>query len=278
MKDKVSVVGSDRAESVRDLEIAGCRIRYAVTGDGPRTIVLVHGFGAHRMWWHLVEPLLADEFRVVALDLSGNGHSGRREEYSAQLHALEIAGVTTAVGGGRALLVGHSMGGRQSVLAAGTNPELFDGLVILDSVFFGEGERTFDGPPVRTRRPYDDYESIRARFRFEPPQPALSLAATDPLVRYGTVQEDGSWFWRADPKPPVLADVAVNEAWANVTCPTIYGYGTASEIPVDAAIPLIRRLSPETEIVAFDGGHHHLPLERAEECAALIRRMAQQIW
>lgn len=272
------VVPSDRVESVHDTEIAGCRIRYAVTGDGPRTIVLVHGFGAHRRWWHLIEPLLADDFRVVALDLSGNGHSGCRDEYSAQLHALEIAGVTAAVEGGRALLVGHSLGGRQSVLAAGTNPELFAGLVVLDSAFFGAGEQPIDGRTERTSRSYDDFESIRARFRFEPPQPALSLAVTDPLVRYGTIREFDGWRWRADPKRPALAHTAVNAAWANVVCPAVYGYGTHSEIPVDAAIGLIRQLSPETEIVAFEGGHHHLPLERAQECAALIRKMAQRIW
>ena len=44
-------------------------------------IVLVHGGAAHAHWWDHVAPLLAQEYCVVALDLSGHGDSGRRDRY-----------------------------------------------------------------------------------------------------------------------------------------------------------------------------------------------------
>jgi pimeloyl-ACP methyl ester carboxylesterase len=56
----------------------GLRIHYVTAGDGPRTIVLLHGFP--QTWWEwrsVIPELVGAGFRVVALDYRGAGHSGR---------------------------------------------------------------------------------------------------------------------------------------------------------------------------------------------------------
>jgi pimeloyl-ACP methyl ester carboxylesterase len=56
----------------------GLRLHYVMDGDGPRTIVLLHGFPQTWWQWHRVIPALADAgFRVVAPDCRGAGHSWR---------------------------------------------------------------------------------------------------------------------------------------------------------------------------------------------------------
>src|ERR1019366_6011017 len=63
-------------------------------------------------WWDHIGPLLANGWRVVALDLSGHGDSGRRDSYTLDTWAREVlavaadAGITTAP-----TVIGHSMGG-----------------------------------------------------------------------------------------------------------------------------------------------------------------------
>ncbi|MBK5289616.1 MAG: alpha/beta fold hydrolase, partial [Acidimicrobiia bacterium] len=47
---------------------------------GTRGLVFVHGGGAHAHWWTHVAAAFADEFRVVAVDLSGHGDSTHRDE------------------------------------------------------------------------------------------------------------------------------------------------------------------------------------------------------
>ena len=42
---------------------------------GARGLVFVHGGGAHAHWWTHVAASFANEFRVIALDLSGHGDS-----------------------------------------------------------------------------------------------------------------------------------------------------------------------------------------------------------
>jgi pimeloyl-ACP methyl ester carboxylesterase len=56
----------------------GLRLHYVVAGDGPRTIVLVHGFPQTWWQWHQIIPPLVDAgFRVVAPDYRGAGDSWR---------------------------------------------------------------------------------------------------------------------------------------------------------------------------------------------------------
>lgn len=40
-------------------DVSGCRIRFSVDGAGPVPLPLVHGAGAHRMWWPRMVPALA---------------------------------------------------------------------------------------------------------------------------------------------------------------------------------------------------------------------------
>ena len=73
---------SDRGEAGR-VAVDGVSISYRVWGQrGKPGIALVHGSNAHLEWWRFVAPFLADQFRVVALDLSGNGDSGWRDRYT----------------------------------------------------------------------------------------------------------------------------------------------------------------------------------------------------
>jgi pimeloyl-ACP methyl ester carboxylesterase len=54
------------------------RLHYVVAGEGPRTLVLLHGFPQTWWAWHLVLPRLASQgFRVVAPDYRGAGNSWR---------------------------------------------------------------------------------------------------------------------------------------------------------------------------------------------------------
>jgi pimeloyl-ACP methyl ester carboxylesterase len=56
----------------------GVRLHYVTAGDGPRTIVLIHGFP--QTWWewrHVIPGLTSAGFRVIAPDYRGAGHSWR---------------------------------------------------------------------------------------------------------------------------------------------------------------------------------------------------------
>ncbi len=88
----------------------GARIAYDDRGAG-RPLVLVHGITEARGTWDPVTDLLAEQWRVVRVDLRGHGASARQAPYDLATMAADVATVVEALGLERPLVVGHSLGG-----------------------------------------------------------------------------------------------------------------------------------------------------------------------
>jgi pimeloyl-ACP methyl ester carboxylesterase len=97
-------------------------------------LVLVHGFGNEAHIWDDFAPVVANHYRTVAVDLRGHGDSDHDPErrYDYEHHVADLEAVTAALGIERLVLVGHSFGGRTSILFAAKHPERMAGLVIVD--------------------------------------------------------------------------------------------------------------------------------------------------
>ena len=130
----MTTTGDDALPDV--VTVAGVPVRYGVSGEGSSDLVLVHGHGAHHLWWQGMVPLLEPHWRVIQLELSGHGDSGHRPEYSADGWAGDVLGVLDAVGSARPLLVGHSMGGVVLLALAAAHPTRARGVVLFDSGIF----------------------------------------------------------------------------------------------------------------------------------------------
>ena len=92
----------------------GTTLHYRVLGDGPRSVVLVHGWmmsGA--VWDAMLEKLDMTGLRLVVPDHRGTGESGRPASgYSLEQYAKDVLAVADHAGAKRFSLVGHSMGGQ----------------------------------------------------------------------------------------------------------------------------------------------------------------------
>ena len=113
------------------LDIQDGRIAYDVTGEGP-LIVLSHGIGDRRQVFRFVVPeLVRAGFRVAAADLRGHGESSTGDWTS--ISRTDVAGDLVALidrlGGGPAVIVGHSLSGGAATIAAASAPDLVSGVV-----------------------------------------------------------------------------------------------------------------------------------------------------
>jgi pimeloyl-ACP methyl ester carboxylesterase len=84
-------------------------------------LVLVHGATADHTTWRTAGPILAETFRVHAIDRRGRGASGDRAEYSIEREYEDLAAVVDRLASesGTAVdVVGHSYGGRCGLGAA----------------------------------------------------------------------------------------------------------------------------------------------------------------
>jgi pimeloyl-ACP methyl ester carboxylesterase len=97
-------------------------IDYFAAGDGP-VVALVHGITESRRTWDpLISPLLAQGYRVIAMDLRGHGSSSRVAPYDLATMAADLGAVLAAEGADDALLVGHSLGGAVVSASAAGGP------------------------------------------------------------------------------------------------------------------------------------------------------------
>lgn len=117
-------------------------IAYVDQGEGPETLVLIHGLASNLGFWRYNIPALAEHYRVIALDLPGYGRSEKSGEYPYTLSffAEAIESLIDELDLQDVTLVGHSMGGQIAMLAALTYPDAIDRLVLADPA----GIETFD--------------------------------------------------------------------------------------------------------------------------------------
>ena len=106
------------------------RSTYDVAGplDGP-AIVFVHGTRLTRAAWVPQMEALSDAYRVVALDLPGHGVLADRD-FTLAGAADELGRVVAEAAGGRAVIVGLSLGGYVAMELAASEPGRVRGLVL----------------------------------------------------------------------------------------------------------------------------------------------------
>ena len=117
------------AASVNNIEIHS-----TVQGQGPKTIVFVHGWTCDESSWDGQVPAFTSGYRVVTLDLPGHGKSGApaANGFSMELFAQAVEAVRAEVGADKIVLVGHSMGAAVIRQYALDHPEHVAGLVAVD--------------------------------------------------------------------------------------------------------------------------------------------------
>ncbi len=192
--------------------VDGTAITYLAWGDpSERGLVLVHGGGAHAHWWDHIGPLLAQDRRVLAVDLSGHGDSGRREEYSLDAWAREVLAVAGDAGLTEPpIVIGHSMGGLVTLCLASLYGARIAGAVVIDSPV-RDRDLTPEETAARERRAfgplrvYPTRADALAHFRTIPPQETLPyaaahVAATSVRPAPGAPGGEGGWTWKFDPR------------------------------------------------------------------------------
>jgi pimeloyl-ACP methyl ester carboxylesterase len=105
---------------------------YADTGKGA-PVLLLHGLGGSHDDWRLQIPVFEATHRVIVPDLRGFGASERREPFTIQQHARDMAALLSALSIERAHVVGLSMGGAVAIEFALRTPAALRSLVLVNT-------------------------------------------------------------------------------------------------------------------------------------------------
>lgn len=118
------------------ITVNGLRAAYTVTGSGPVTVLALHGWGGSiDSFWPVAQQLTRhDPYTVYVLDLPGFGESELPPEpWGVPEYAAFVLSVMDTLKLERVHLLGHSFGGRISLILGAEHPERLDKIVLADS-------------------------------------------------------------------------------------------------------------------------------------------------
>ncbi len=256
------------AASLSAATVDGIRLHLTVSGRGPKTVILVHGWTCDERTWESQLPELSRTYRIITLDLPGHGQSGSPQDgkLSMNLFVRAIEAVRKEQNAERVVLVGHSMGTAAIMQYARIYPKLSSALVLVD----GSVSMPPSAPRDRmlsTAKQYGESASTR-----EAMVQTMFTANTSEEVRKKVL----SMTLAAPPATPLAAMQAfVDPAiWKEDVFPqpTLVVLGDM----IDATDPesdlnYMKARFPNLEYVKMAGAGHFLMLERPAEFNAILK-------
>lgn len=116
-----------------EASILGLKTHFTIEGEG-EPIVVLHGWGANLTTMQSITNLLKEKYQVIAVDMPGFGQSEEpKSVWNSYDFADHIEALLETLKIERFHLLGHSHGGRVSIILASRNPERVGKMVLVDS-------------------------------------------------------------------------------------------------------------------------------------------------
>jgi pimeloyl-ACP methyl ester carboxylesterase len=290
--------GAVAPERTRTFESLGVRLHLSEWGDPTAPpLVLSHGLFDNARGFDLLAPLLAERFRVIAIDARGHGESEWCDAYPWLSDVTDLVQVLRSLGH-RAHLVGHSRGGGLTMDAAAAAPELVRKLVNIDG--FGpppEGFTIPGAPPDPRPLPerFADYLDSRRTAavadggsrpqrrladlieRRRTQNPRLPAAWLRYFVFHSARREPRGWTWKADLRVargfnPWRPDW-LGPSWAQVRAPLLAVIGSEPDtwgpLPESVIGPRLAHVAQLSRATVAGAGHF-VHMEEPKATAALL--------
>ncbi len=248
-------------------------LAYESQGQGT-AVVLIHGFPLNRnMWEHQVRGL-ANDCRVIAVDLRGHGESqvvagpGSMDAFADDINAL-----LESLGIGQAVIAGFSMGGYAAFAFCRKYPGKVKALVLADTrpqpdapegaegrrntaKAVGESGATagvVDGmvPRMFTQATIDGNKATVERAR----------AITASTAPQGVIADLHAMADRPDSQPTM----------SQITCPTLILVGDQDNLTPVADAELMAEKIQGAKLVKIAGAAHLSPMEQPEAFTVALR-------
>ena len=242
------------------------RIFYRAFGtSGATPILIVHGLSYFSYDWIAVADRLAAGREVAAMDMRGFGEStwSKDKNYAVGDFAQDCLNLMDHLGWRKAVLMGHSMGGRNATWCAAENPDRLAALVLVDytpqnaPTGANRVATTVAGVPdhfasIAEGMAYfgADASDPAARARFEA---YLDKRDGGYVVKRDTMHRDRFRKLLAGQAPGGGPDMW--DALARVRCPILAVRGTRSDMFAEDTVGQVRSINRNITLVEVDAGH-----------------------
>jgi pimeloyl-ACP methyl ester carboxylesterase len=256
------------SRELKRVEVGGVEANYIDVGSGDEDpVVLVHGLGGQGQNWLENVPRLAQDRRVIAMDLPGFGLTPKREDDDVTIpgYGRWVNKLCDKLGLEQIELVGNSMGGYIAAEVAIQFPERVKRLVLVSAAGISSAE-TLQAPILTLGRIATALATnSAARHRHLASRPltrhlSLALVARHPRLLKADLAYEG--FFKGagkggfDDALRACLDYDFRDRLPEVKVPTLIVWGEKdSIIPVRDADEFERLIEDSRKIVMKDTGH-----------------------
>ncbi len=253
------------------------RLQYFEDGDGPDTMVLVHGYASSAILWrYTIEALaVSGKYRVIAINNRGAGDSdrtGSEDDYTVQSFANDLYNGVSELGLSDFILVGHSMGGATVTQFAVNHQDMLRGLALLNSA------------PLAGRALADNWEEeLRASFA-EGGLTRGDMGYQAPHITQDFVDEVNSIILRNPIERAIggrrsMGALRLRERLGEIAVPTmVIGGDRDTTVGVDNIVAEYLALPEGTRhLHVFHGIGHSPNVEVPKRLAGLLERFAVEV-
>lgn len=245
----------------KEIELEGLRVRMEVTGEG-RPLILMHGWGCDHTTVRSIAATAAQTHTVYNIDFPGFGGSQEPAEvWGVELYTRLIEDLVRKEGLERPVLIGHSFGGRVSILYASRNE--VDKVVLVDAAGI---------KPKRSLKYYLKVYSFKAGKRFW--ELLLGKEKAQERVDRMRAKRGSSDYAGASPMMRRILSKVVNEDLTDrlplISAPTLLIWGeNDTATPIDDAKKM-SRLIPGSGLVSFPSCGHYSFLDNPIQFRAVL--------
>jgi len=215
-------------------------------GDG-QTLIALHAHWMEGLTFAPLAAKLAPEWRVVALDQRGHGHSDHAPSYTRDDYLGDMAALFAHLGLEEAVVLGNSLGGVNAYQFAARHPEQVSALIIedigvedsgggMDFVLAWQGN-------FATREQLA--EQVGPRYL--------------PYLQESFRQTPGGWKLAFDPQEMVMSQSHMKgnhwADWLATRCPALLIRGLESKVTTPSHLEQMAARRPNTRLRSMDGGH-----------------------
>jgi esterase len=256
------------------------KLFYRKYGQG-KPIIILHGlFGQCDNWQTQAKAFAEKGFEVYTVDQRNHGLSPHSDEFNYKVMSADLDELITDLGFNKAIVLGHSMGGKTVMQFAVDHPEKINKLVVADIAPKYLPPHQQD---VLAALQSVDFSIIKTRREVEE---LLSQHLTD----FGTKQfllknvfwkTDTQLDWRFNLKAIVKnideigAEITFTKVYTKEDFDTLFIRGERSDYILDSDIPDIRSYFPDAYFATIEGAGHWLHADKPKEFVAEVLRFIE---
>ena len=246
------------------------KLHYRELGEG-QPLVILHGLFGNSDNWQTHAKKLSEYFRVILVDQRNHGHSDWSNEFSYDLMAKDLNELFIDLNLKKAIVLGHSMGGKTAIRFTQLYPSKIEKLIVVD---IGVKEYPMHHEEILKGLHSIDLEKVTTRREAEE---ILSKYIPSNGVRQFLLKnlywiEKGKLAWRMnipvlEKEMPEILTILPNKEIFNST---LFIRGMLSNYILDEDIPKLEDQFTDFQMVSIENAGHWVHAEAPLEFIEIV--------